>query len=418
MTLNSIFVCALAFVLPVSLLTGCDRIGGDTEMSRSVRAEMNFRAKKDVVVTLVWKKSDTPFLAGATLAAEEINAAGGIAGHRMRLDLVDETPYVENRHTERSLSEGRYRDAYQEAGRKIAQAALADPDSMVVIGHTNVAAAKAAMMSYDDSEVLFISPGITATIGSWSRKQLYFQLAPQMKDIAAAMCKTMQSRRWDRVYFVYEATQEYEQFVELIKTELPKLSIQIAGSIAVMPGFQEGDQGALRLQSALKEIQDPSVDAVVLISGPKFGSMVVNYARRKTILSPFIGLPSLSSGEFRDRVGEAGLGTRIVSVRDHGYQFEKFAGRMNARFPNLLVEETAAAAYDSVWLYAHAVASAKSTDPRLVSHTLHYGLPVWYGLLGPYHFKDGFVTGLKVYPKKLVLDKTGKSRFVPDTSSY
>lgn len=411
-------IYALALFLPLSMLTGCgDSMGGDAEISRSRRAEINSKAKKDIVLTLVWRKSDTPFLSGATLAAEEINAAGGILGRRITLEFVDETPYIANRRTERSLAEGRYRDAYQDAGRRLAQAVVANPDSMAVIGHTNVPAAKSALLSYEDNDVLFLSAGISASIGKWSRKHLYYQLSPQNKAMTEAMCQTIRSRKWDRVYVVYEASQENEQFVELLKTEFPNFSIQLAGSIAILPGFQDADKAALRLQTALKEILNPEVDAVVLISGARFGATVVNFARRMTIQSPFIGLSTLDSAEFRDGVGEGGIGTRIVSVRDHGYQYEQFLEKIRARFPGVAAEESAAAvAYDSVRLYAHAVASARSTDPYLVSHALRYDLPVWYGMLGAYSFKDGMATGLKIYPKKLVRDREGKNRFVADES--
>jgi ABC-type branched-subunit amino acid transport system substrate-binding protein len=271
-----------------------------------------------------------------------------------------------------------------------------------------------AMLAYEDNGILFLGGGTTEPIVKWSAKNLYFQLLPRDEVMTKAMAEKIGTHKWDRIYFVYESTRHNEQIVELLKNDFSDAGIQVAGAIAVLPGLHEDEDatGSIRMETALSALQDSSVDAIVLVTGPELGAKVIKYARSLTILKPFIGVSSLDAPSFKEGVTDEGMGTRIVSLRNQGYQYEKFSKKFQARFPEIKLDVPAAIAYDSVRLYAQAVASAKSIDPYLVSHALSYDLPYWYGLLGTYAFEDGITTGLNYYLQKLDRDKKGKLLFI------
>jgi branched-chain amino acid transport system substrate-binding protein len=416
MTYKNSFVLLLSLAL-LAGLAGCGApTSAEAIAARKKTAALNYAAGKEIVLTVVWNEAKGAFLSGAILAAEELNAEGGVEGRRIRLEFVDESVFLKNKGVKRTAAEGRYRNALQEAGRRIAHTVIANPDTMAVIGHSDSAATMAAMLAYEDNGILFLAGGTTQPIIKWSAKNLYFQLLPHDEVMAKAMAEKIHARKWDRVYFVYEVHRHNEQIIELIKNDFSDVGIQVAGSIAILPMVENDPESNLRMENALNVLQDKSVDAVVLVTSPELGAKVIDYARSLTILKPFIGVSALDAPSFRDAVGEAGIGTRIVSLRNEDYQFDQFAQKFKARFSEVELDTPAAIGYDSVRLYAQAVASAQSTDPYLVSHSLSYDMPYWYGLLGTYSFVDGVATGLNFYIQRLARDKNDKLFFEADNS--
>jgi len=118
-------------------------------------------------------------------------------------------------------------------------------------------------------------------------------------------------------------------------------------------------------------------------------------------LQPFIGTGAFESPEFVNDVGSRGFGTLVTSLyRKDSYQVRRFTERFNKFYANAplfnpsfqyakpVIDEATIIGYDSVRLYAEAVASAKTTDSFVVARALQYKLPIWYGLLGPYVFQE------------------------------
>lgn len=405
----------LTLVAVAGGLTACSEPTVDVvRAQRKELGDRNYQDGKDIDLAVVWNSSNGGFRNGALLAAEEINAAGGVAGHRIHLVFTDEAHYLERKSVERTLAEGRYRNALQQAGTAIARAVVADPNVTGVIGHTESSEATLSeMLTYQDNGVLFLSDGTTDSRVMWSSDHLYFQLQPQDEVLAKRMAAEIRKRKWHTVYFVYDGTRHNEDVVDLLKTQLAHVGVKFAGSIALLSGLAKSPEVAGRLQSSLASLREDHVDALVLLTPPLLGAQVVRLTRSLGILLPYIGTSKLDSPEFIKTAGEPGVGTLVTSLyRSESYQVRRFSERYKKRFPGAVVDEAATMGYDGVGLYAQGVASAGSTDPFLVAQALNYKLPIWYGLLGTYGFDQGTNTKLDYQIRELVRHKNGKLEFV------
>jgi branched-chain amino acid transport system substrate-binding protein len=92
---------------------------------------------------------DVDGIRGATLAADEVNAAGGIDGRRLELRVMQ------------GQSSTLARDALAAA-----QTLATDPGVLAVVGHTNSAASLAAAQVYNEQHVVQIAPNSSAPLYS------------------------------------------------------------------------------------------------------------------------------------------------------------------------------------------------------------------------------------------------------------
>jgi branched-chain amino acid transport system substrate-binding protein len=406
-------VLCLLFI--VGALTGCTQPTAEAKrMARHDLAVKNYQEGRDISLAVVWNKANGEFFSGAQLAAEEINAEGGVEGRRIRLDFIDEAPFLQHKSVERSRAEGRYRNARQEAGVNIARAAADNPNVTAVIGHTNSAETTfPAMLTYQDNGLLFLSGGTADSRIMWSGKDLFFQLRPQDEVLAKKMASEMKKRRWDIIYLVYEDTGHNEHLVELLRAECANSGIKFAGSLAIMPDLNDESEGAHRIQSSVANLRDDDVNAIVLLTQPEQGAEIIRQSRALGVQQPFIGTDALDSPEFVRKVGDSGVDMLIASLyHTNSYLVQRFVESFQKRFPYATVDEAALIGYDSVRLYAEGVASADATDPHLVANALHYKLPIWYGLLGSYSFKDAHTINLKYSIRQLERNKKGRLEFI------
>ena len=384
-------------------LTACKRpTPEEATLARRQQAIKDFQGRNPLHLAVVWKKSNGEFLSGAMLAAEEINAEGGVLGRPLRLEFTDEGPFVENEGVRRSKAEGRYRNALAEAGTDIAKTVMSNPSVTAVIGHMNSDVTLSAMLEYQDNGVLLFSGNSTDSRIMWSSNSLYFQLRPKDDVLAAYIAEDIRRHNWRNSYIVYEATRHNEHVAELLKTAFSKSGVRLAGTVAITAGGVKSGNGMRRLQHELADLSTGSVDAIVLLAPPDLASRVVNKSRSLGVFQPFIGTSELEVPEFIGQVVDPGIDTFFTSLyRKDNYQVRRFSEKLGKRFPDSAVNESAAMGYDSVRLYAEAVASAGTTDPLVLAHALQYKLQMWYGLLGSYIFKEGNNVGLQYYTHRL-----------------
>ena len=384
--------------LGILLLVILGALGGCTEDPKAQREQrvaqlrQTYQDGGEIHLGAVWAGTeDAGFLAGAKLAVEELNAEGGIVGHKLRLNIIGEAPFLEKSKVDRAYAEGRYRSAMQEAGTAIAHAVIADPLIGAVIGHSDHGQTTlSAMAAYEQHGVMLLSAGTTDDKVRWLGSELYFQLLPSNKRFAKKLADEMTDRHWNNVHLVYAASRHNEQLVELIKAALANQNIALSGSTALVGDALKSQIVPPRLRSSLAELRSGSVDAVVLLAPPDLGARVIRFVRSLGIAQPFIGTMSLDSANFVRDVGQAGADTIIADIyRDNSYQQRRFAAKFRGRFPAQEADKWAALGYDSVNLYAQAVACAGTTDPFVVAQTLYFKLPLWLGVVGRYGFRVG-----------------------------
>lgn len=412
-----IYLHRILCLLALLTLAACSEDPQALRDQRAALLRQTYKAGDDIHLGVVWSGgAESGFQAGAMLAAEELNAEGGIGGRRIVLKAVDETPFLARANIDRSQAEGRYRNAMQEAGTAMARAVLEDPRIGAVIGHSDTGQTTLSALSiYDAQGVLLLSAGTSDERVKWMGSELYFQLLPSDKLLVKKLVEEIGERRWDSVHLVYASNQHNEQVAELLKSELANHKISLAGSTALVGDVVQSHGAPRRLQNSLSELREGAIDAVLLLAPPEMGAQVMRYARSLGIAQPFIGTMSLDASDFAKHVREVGEDTLIASLyRDNGYLARRFAERFNARFPTREADKWAALGYDSVRLYAQAVACAETTDPVVVAHSLHFKLPLWFGLLGQYAFHPGAGenVGMGFHTKILRRQADGSLRFV------
>lgn len=416
-------ICRTLLLLAAcALLSACSDRGSQAgnEMTAEARislARQRYKSGKPVVLAAAWNSQDGEFLAGAQLAAEEINAEGGINGHVLKLETLDEQPFVSGTAFTHFRDQGRYRNEPQLAGTTMAKTILRNPEITAVIGHSTALTILPAMLAYEHSGVLFFGSGSSDSRIRWSSPHLYFQLQPQNTSLAKVMTKRMKDLNWDKVYFIYEATRHNEQFVELLKTDCANAKINFGGAVAILPDASSNSSSTMRMQRAIAALRAGDVDALVLIASSDLAAYIIREVRTLGLLQPFIIALLSNPVSFIKSVGPFGENARLVALGRDGYQIDEFHKRFAARFPNQKSDVSAEFGYDSVRLYADAVAVADSTDPALVSNVLHYKLTTWHGLLGNYTFVDREVQNVKYYVQRLVRQKDGELAFVKDSSA-
>ena len=410
----------LGRILLLGLLLALGACADDPRELREQRTALVRQAYTDgeeIHLGAVWPGGDSSaFLAGATLAAEEVNAAGGISGRMLRLTTVDETPFLEKYRVDRTQAEGRYRDAMQEAGTAMAKALLQDPKVATVIGHSDTGQTTLSAMSiYDNRGVVLMSAGTSDELVKWMDSELYFQLLPSDKLMVKELVGAINDQHWDTVHLVFANSRHNEQLAELIKSELANNKITLTGTTSLLDDIVKGQSAPRRLRNSLGELRSGNIDAVILLAPPEVGAQIIRYSRSLGIAQPFIGTMALDSPDFVRNVLDAGEDTIVASIyRDNAYQARRFAEKLRARFPDQVADKWAALGYDSVRFYAQAVACAGTTDPVVVAHALNFKLPLWMGLVGHYAFRPGVAENgaMRVHGKILRRQGDGSFKFV------
>lgn len=396
------------------LLSGCADDPREVRESRMAAVRNAFNNDREIYLGVVWRDGVGGFMDGAILAAEELNAAGGIAGRTLRLKMVDESIHLESAHISRAQFEGRYRNAVQQAGTDMARAIIDEPRIAAVIGHSDhEQTTLPAMQTYDTNGVLLISAGTTDPRVRWMESDLYFQLLPSDEVLVKTLAGQVVEQHWDKVHLVYANSRHNEQVAELLKSELAARKVILAGATALSEDVISKNGVPRRLQNSLLELREGEIDAVVLLAPPRLGAMVVRQARALGVAQPFIGSINLASPIFGQIANEDGAETLVASIyRNDGYLARRFRSKFIARFPGQEDDEWAALGYDSVRLYAQAVECAGTIEPRVIAHTLHFKLPLWYGLLGQYSFRNGENKLMRLHQQVLRKDADGKFKFV------
>lgn len=117
---------------------------------------------------------------GATLAVEELNQAGGVAGRQLKLLAVD--------------------DGNTPDGALAGDASLIAAGAVAIIGHMTSSQTMAVLSMMESHDALLVSP-TTATPGLTAQKDQFFRLIPDNSSWAAALAEfALKARRIERAF--------------------------------------------------------------------------------------------------------------------------------------------------------------------------------------------------------------------------
>ncbi|MCA1909481.1 MAG: ABC transporter substrate-binding protein [Magnetospirillum sp.] len=328
------------------------------------------------------------FRTGIQIAVDQVNAAGGLLGRPLAVDLFREDSYTDKVELEKLVAQTL----------QLATRIGKMPSVLAVIGHGSSATAVPASVVYERHRKLFLATHATATSLSNHRLDLTFALQPNNADNANFLARWALSQGLRKVVVLSDNSGYGIETVDQFRS----LFAQGGGTI-----LHRG-----RLTTASRSIDDlllflmdndlfkpADVDAFFVTSSATAESaQFIARARQMGLTMPIIGPEYLYSRQVEEWVGAQAMRDVVaVSIFDgdtttpEGQALATPFAKVLGRPPGLM----AAMGYDAVKVLAHAVKRAGTLSPEAIADNLRisrYEAP-FVGASGPVTFDShGLIT--------------------------
>ncbi len=343
---------------------------GNIAERRAFRAE---HAKGEIIIGAAYPgtKRLTVFRQGIEMAAEEVNAAGGVLGRKVRLVFRDD---------ERSLSQGMM----------IAEEFGNNMDMVAFIGHIHSDISVPVSILYDYYGLLMMSPVSTAPKLTRQGFQLVFRNIPDNQGFAIRLADLSHSQGFKRM-MIYNVRDEFGRtLANAFEARAWTLGIEILDRSEYSNSATTDN-----LKKSLTHWKEYySFDAIFLAGLLPQSATIISTARSVGITVPIVTSNPVTK-KLLKIAGEAAEGTLLVSsfeYRDPDPLVQKFTKVFGEKYG---VQPSAAAAqgYDALKVLAYAMTKARSTVPAKVAEVLH-STKNWHGVTGYTTFdKKGDVVG-------------------------
>jgi len=367
MTMRSAAAAAgscLALLLAVLTATAC--VDSDPAGRRAERAAV---ARGDILVGAggPWTTAKGKALwAGMELAQEEINAAGGIGGRRLRFVKGDDGNSVD-------------------VGREVAQGFVDDPDMTAVIGHIDSYVSLPNSIMYEYYGMLMICPLSTAPKLTRQGFRRVFRTIPDDAVFGTQLARFAGKRGLRRV-MIYQVQNAYGTgLANAFERECEALGIAVPDRLSY---DSASDAAVFRRDLALWR-ENFAFDGILVAGSIPHAPLFIKEARALGIRAAILTGEGLDTPEFVNLAGEAAEGTFVGSAflpddpRPETRAFVDAYRRKHGTVP----DAKAAQGYDTVRLLARGIEEAGSTVPDRVAGALR-GMTGWTGATGNYRFDD------------------------------
>jgi len=288
----------------------------------------------------------TDALAGAQLAVEQVNAAGGLAGHPVKL-IVEDT-----------LSQ---RDGATSAARTL----INDDKAVVLIGEIATDRSLAAAPIAQQAGIPMITPGSTneqvTAVGDGIFRVCYTDAFQ-----AGVMAAFARSINVTRAAILSDPSNSYSAG---LAAAFSRDFTAGGGAVVAQSDYHSGEKDFTRQIEALKA-QSPEI--IFLPSYYREAALIIRQAREMGVDAPFLGTDAWDSQEFLNVGGEAVNNSYFsshFSPENKAPGVEAFVNAFTQRFgkppPPL-----AALGHDAVKLAANAIRRAGGSDPATLKAAL------------------------------------------------
>lgn len=348
--------------LALLALAGCDN-----QTVAQQRAARIGQGKGELVIGVAWPlaSSKGTLAKGIALAAEEINAGGGVLGGRkIRLLLRDDAA---------SLS----------TGRLVAQELADNLEVAAVIGHLNTYITAPAAQIYERAGLLMVTPGASGQKLTEQASTLVFRSLPGNRDQGRQIGDYAARQGYKSVAIYYIKNDYGVDLANYFEHRAHELGIAIADRRSYN---MAGDNHAALLSEWASFMK---TDAVFLAGSLPESAQIVREARAAGLTIPIFGGAGLDSPELIKRGGASVEGTVVFSlfnVGDPRPEVLAFGERYRKRYGEL-PDSSAAQGYDTLKLIAHAMGKADSAVPARVAAALR-ATRGWQGVTGLSTFSE------------------------------
>jgi branched-chain amino acid transport system substrate-binding protein len=366
----------LNIMLIVILISGCS---GPVEVSqqRSKLAKNN----GDIVIGVAWpfaSRGDL-FEEGINLAAEEINANGGVLGSPLRLVKEDDKSSITH-------------------GLSVAQSFANNLDMVAVIGHRDSAIAIPAAAIYDNAGLLMLTPASTAPKLTNLGYKYVFRSIPNDEQIGQQMSQYAISKRYRNIAIFYKDDAYGKGLANAFEDHAAGSGINIIDRVSSYSDLND-----------LKRIADKwtilGVEAVFVADVMPEGAEFITKLRQVGMDVPIIGGDGLDSENLDKIGGNAVEGTVVASVfnpNDKSEQTAKFVKVFTEKY-KVSPNTWAAQGFDAVHLLADAIKAAGSRVPADTAIALKE-MKEWAGVTGNHSFDSNGDVKNKPIVKKIYRD--------------
>lgn len=299
--------------------------------------------------------------AGAEQAVEDINAAGGVNGEKLVLEIGDDAC-----DPRQAVSV-----ANQLSGRRVA----------LVAGHFCSGSSIPARDVYAEEGVLQISPASTnprfTDEGKWNTFRVCGRDDQQGQVAGRWMAQNMRDRR---IAILHDNSAYGRGLAEETKKALNAAGVQEALFSAYTPG--ERDYSAI-----VSRMQQANIGVVYVGGYHTESGLILRQSRERGMNLTLIGGDALVTNEFWQITGAAGEGTLMTFSSDPRRRPSAAEVVQRFRARNVDPEGYVLYTYAAIQIWAAAAARSNGTDPRRIAALLKSGGP-WQSVLGEISFTD------------------------------
>lgn len=361
------------FPNPVSTLTiACvlAAAAGGCRQPELPRGQAQAEAGGPVTIAAPWPwESRTALLYGQGLqmAAEEVNAAGGVLGRPLTVLREDDHESVDR-------------------GRLVAQRLAQNRDVVAVIGHMQSYVSLPAAAIYDLSGLVHLAPTATDPRLTEQGYRRLFRMTFTDREIGAQMADFAAAQGLSRVAIYYIRNAYGRGLANAFEERALERGVDIADRQSYDPNTSVGERA---LTDVLTSWEDLDLRAIFIAGEPRQAAAMIRAARGAGIAVPVLGGDALGTSNFVRLGGRAAEGTVLAAAfhpADEREEVQRFSLAFRRRY-GVLPDVSAALGYDAVRLLAHGITRAGGVEPDAVAEALR-ATAGWRGVTGPVAFTD------------------------------
>lgn len=380
----------LAVLLLSTLLAACG--GPDDPVAQRLRRASG---GGDIVIGAAWpweaRGEQILYGKGMDLAVEELNAAGGVLGRRLKLLRVDDHESVDR-------------------GRIIAQELGRNPDVVAVIGHLQSYVTVSAAPIYDLSGLLLVSATSTSPELTRLGYGRVFRSTFNDTEVGRQMAQYAVDRGYRRLVIYYARNEYGRELANTFEENAVARGAQVVNRESYDPNLSANPVAA---EQTVNTWSSWEFDAVFIAGEDEQAALLVAELRRRGITAPVLGSDALATPRFIQKGGAAVEGTVIASAFHADApdpEVRQFTQAFQRRF-GTRPDVGAALGYDAVRVLAQAMREAQTTEPDKVAAAMHR-LAGFRGVTGVLSFdKQGNLVGM---PIRKVVVRDGDFHYVDE----
>lgn len=346
----------------------------------------------DLVIAAAWPwelRKEIRYGEGMQMAVDEVNAAGGIGGRKLRVARYDDRESIDR-------------------GRIVAQQIADDPDVVAVIGHLQSYITVQTAGVYNQAGLVLVAPTATDPKLTQIGYTRVFRATFTDNSVGRYLAELVASQQRKKVAVYYIRNDYGRNVANAFEERARQLGVAVQARNSYDPSEQASEA---TFEQVLTEWKPMSLDAILLAGEVPSAAIFVAQARRKGIDVPIFGGDAMSSPALMAVAGAAAEGTTVAAYFNPDEprpEVTQFNTAFTAKF-GVPPDAGSALGYDCVRLLAHAMKEARSAVPDDIARALH-ALKGWQGVTGAFSFDEG---GDSAKPVSFSVVRSGRFEYLP-----